>query len=54
MQPVKYISILEAKLLLIATFPGIRIFTQGFQFCPDNSPAFLIKTIDLYDLLFVR
>lgn len=54
MQPVQYISVLEAKLLLIATFPRIRIFTQGFQFCPDNSSALLIKTIDLCDLLFVR
>ena len=50
-EPVQYISVLEAKLLLIATFPRIQIFTQGFQFCPDNSPALLIKTIDLCDLL---
>jgi hypothetical protein len=51
MQPVQDITILKAELLLFTPLPGKRIFTQCGQFCPDNSPALFIKTVDFIDLL---
>ena len=51
MQPVQNVTVLQAELLLIAPLSRKRIFTQIGEFCPDNPPALLIKTVDLFCLL---
>lgn len=50
-QPIQNITVLKAEFLLVTPLTGKRIFTQGGEFCPDNSPALLIKTVDFINLL---
>jgi len=51
MQALQNVTVLQAELLLIAPLSRKRIFTRIGGFCPDYSPALLIKIVDLFCLL---
>ena len=48
MQTIEDESIFQAEFFFIPAFPGIGIFTERNEFCPDDPSALFIKIIDLF------